>query len=71
MKKRYLILLAFLTWTSLQATAQVKPAPDRRADEGLGPYNQLIIRGVTLINGNGAPPIGQWILWWKKIGFNR
>ena len=23
-----------------------------------GPYKQLIIRGVTLINGNGAPPIG-------------
>ena len=23
-----------------------------------GPFNQLIIRGVTLINGNGAPPIG-------------
>ncbi len=24
---------------------------------GEGPFNQLIIRGVTLINGNGAPPI--------------
>ena len=23
-----------------------------------GPYQQLIIRGVTLINGNGAPPLG-------------
>ena len=23
-----------------------------------GPFNQLIIRGATLINGNGAPPIG-------------
>lgn len=22
-----------------------------------GPFNQLIIRGVTLINGDGAPPI--------------
>ena len=22
-----------------------------------GPFNQLIIRGATLINGNGAPPI--------------
>ncbi|QBA63696.1 amidohydrolase family protein [Muriicola soli] len=26
--------------------------------EGDGPFSQLIIRGVTLINGNGAPPIG-------------
>ena len=23
-----------------------------------GPFNQLIIRGATMINGNGAPPIG-------------
>ncbi|GGD72432.1 hypothetical protein GCM10011412_07570 [Maribacter cobaltidurans] len=26
--------------------------------QGDGPYSQLIIRGVTLINGNGAPPQG-------------
>jgi len=26
--------------------------------QGDGPYDQLIIRGVTLINGNGAPPQG-------------
>ena len=25
---------------------------------GEGPYTQLIIRGVTLINGNGSPPLG-------------
>ena len=25
---------------------------------GDGPYSQLIIRGVTLINGDGAPPRG-------------
>ncbi|MDA8769161.1 amidohydrolase, partial [Winogradskyella sp.] len=23
-----------------------------------GPFNQLIIRGVTLINGDGSPPRG-------------
>ena len=38
------------------AYAQVKKAPDRT--EGDGPYTQLIIRGVTLINGTGAPPLG-------------
>ena len=26
--------------------------------QGEGPYSQLIIRGITLINGNGAPPVG-------------
>ena len=36
--------------------AQVAKAPEIK--EGDGPYSQMIIRGVTLINGNGAPPIG-------------
>ncbi|MCB9080416.1 MAG: amidohydrolase family protein [Lewinellaceae bacterium] len=36
--------------------AQVAKSPDRA--EGEGPFSQLIIRGVTLINGNGAPPVG-------------
>ena len=34
------------------------PAPDRGADEGEGPFERLIIRGATLIDGTGAPPIG-------------
>ncbi len=38
------------------ASAQMKKAPDR--SEGDGPFRQLIIRGVTLIDGTGAPPIG-------------
>ncbi len=55
MKKNCFSLL--LVWFSCAiAVAQVKPAPDR--SEGDGPYSQLIIRGVTLINGNGAPPSG-------------
>ncbi|HEX9164781.1 MAG TPA: amidohydrolase [Gemmatimonadales bacterium] len=43
------------------ATAQtrtVKHAPDRPAGEGEGPYARLIIRGVTIIDGTGAPPFG-------------
>ena len=23
-----------------------------------GPFDQLIIRGATLVNGNGSPPVG-------------
>ena len=34
------------------------PAPDRGPDEGQGPFERLIIRGATLIDGTGAPPIG-------------
>ncbi len=40
------------------AQSQLPKAPDRKPGEGDGPYSQLIIRSVTLINGNGAPPIG-------------
>lgn len=55
---RLLILCCFIIVASTVCLAQnsVTPAPDRA--EGEGPYPQLIIRGATLINGNGAPPIG-------------
>ncbi len=36
--------------------AQIAKAPER--NEGEGQYSQLIIRGVTLINGTGAPAFG-------------
>ena len=36
----------------------VKPAPDRPAGEGEGPFNRLIIRGATVIDGTGGPPRG-------------
>lgn len=36
----------------------VKPAPDRRPGEGEGPFQRLIIRGATVIDGTGAPPRG-------------
>jgi len=36
--------------------APATAAPDRK--EGEGPYKRLVIRGGTLIDGTGAPPIG-------------
>jgi len=36
----------------------VAPAPDRSAQDGQGPYDRLILRGVTVIDGTGAPPRG-------------
>jgi imidazolonepropionase-like amidohydrolase len=36
----------------------LRPAPNRRADEGKGPYNSLVIRGAMLIDGTGGPPRG-------------
>jgi len=37
---------------------RVPPAPDRGEGEGEGPFERLIIRGATVIDGTGAPPIG-------------
>jgi imidazolonepropionase-like amidohydrolase len=34
------------------------PATARRPDEGRGPFKTLVIRGVMLIDGSGAPPQG-------------
>ena len=34
----------------------VKPAPDRKAGEGEGPFERLIIRGAIVIDGTGSPP---------------
>lgn len=34
------------------------PAPERSPDEGEGPYERLIIRGATVIDGTGAPASG-------------
>ena len=55
---RYLksFTLLFLLIIGLSANAQIKSSPDRV--EGDGPFKQLIIRGVILINGAGAPPRG-------------
>ena len=57
------ILAAFLATSGLSAvTAGVAraqdaaPAPNRA--EGEGPFDRLIIRGATLIDGTGAPPRG-------------
>ncbi len=53
---RILLLLFTSFGFILSAQAPVPEAP--LVEEGDGPYNQLIIRGATLINSTGAPPIG-------------
>jgi hypothetical protein len=49
---RLLLLLALL----LPAVAQASELPPRT--EGEGPFERLILRGGTLIDGTGAPPAG-------------
>jgi len=40
------------------SSAQMEITTPRGADEGDGPFGRLIIRGVTVIDGTGAPPRG-------------
>jgi hypothetical protein len=56
MKKSIKSLFIALALLPLVSLAQIKPAPER--NEGEGPFNRLIIRGVTMIDGTGAPAIG-------------
>ncbi len=57
--QRLLLLVSALVLTGSPGLwAQINAAPDRRADEGEGPFERLIIRGVYVINGTGAPPFG-------------
>ena len=52
MYKKITLLLSFVTTTLV---AQIEKAPPRAEGEYA---NRLIIRGVTLINSTGAPPVG-------------
>ncbi len=57
MKKLALSLFAW-TLTATVFAQTLNPAPDRRPDEGEGPFERLIIRGAIMIDGTGAPPMG-------------
>jgi imidazolonepropionase-like amidohydrolase len=56
-KAVFLLAIATLMLTA-QEPAPVNPSPDRRAGEGEGPFDRLVIRGITVIDGTGAPPRG-------------
>jgi imidazolonepropionase-like amidohydrolase len=55
---RALAALLLMVPATAIAQAGVTPAPDRGPGDGEGPFERLIIRGVTVIDGTGAPPIG-------------
>lgn len=56
MKRKILLTLFFSFSLALTLLAQIMPAPAR--EEGDGPYDRLIFRGVILLDGTGAPPVG-------------
>jgi imidazolonepropionase-like amidohydrolase len=55
--------VAVAAWSWMQparvdAQGGLTPAPARRAGEGAGPFNRMVIRNVMIIDGTGAPPYG-------------
>jgi len=53
---RLLVIAVIFATMASPAVAAIEPASER--SEGEGPYDRLILRGVTLINSTGAPPKG-------------
>ena len=43
---------------TVSLSAQMQPTPNRKTGEGEGPFDRMVIRGITVIDGTGAPPRG-------------
>ncbi len=52
------VLLLCLSLTLGASAQKLVPAPPRSPSDGGGPYKRLVIRGITVIDGTGAAPIG-------------
>ncbi len=63
-----LMLLALaLAYSPPSAFGQgIVPGPDRREDEGVGPFETLVIKNCILIDGTGAPPRGPVNIYVKQ-----
>jgi imidazolonepropionase-like amidohydrolase len=52
------IAVAAIAWLPAAASAQAGAEPIPRRDEGEGPWERLILRGVNVVDGTGAPTRG-------------
>ncbi len=59
MKHRHILIAAILALSPVPTlAADMLPTPPRAAADAAGPYPLLVIRGATIIPGNGGPPYG-------------
>jgi hypothetical protein len=56
MNRLFLVLIC--ASLAAQERVSISSSPDRRAGEGEGPFDRLVLRGITMIDGTGAPPRG-------------
>ncbi|MEJ2538541.1 MAG: amidohydrolase family protein [Gemmatimonadota bacterium] len=52
------VVLATIVSLGAPLSAQMDETTRRGSDEGGGPYDRLVIRGATMLDGTGAPPQG-------------
>ncbi|MEO1136816.1 MAG: amidohydrolase, partial [Pseudomonadota bacterium] len=52
----FVAILSAALASAVVTSAAAQPVPDRSIGEG--PYDRLVIRGATVIDGAGAPPVG-------------
>ena len=52
------ILITPLAAQNASSSRELVPAPDRSPSDGGGPYDRLVIRGITVIDGTGAAAQG-------------
>ena len=56
---RLMVLCSLVGLATITLSAQqMSPTPNRQPGDGEGPFERLVIRGVTVIDGTGAPPRG-------------
>jgi len=56
--KATLLCVALAGACQLLGQSGLTPAPNRSPKDGDGPYDRLVIRGITVIDGTGAAPAG-------------
>lgn len=58
LRRALVAVIVLMVSPAVPRAQSFKPTADRPAGEGDGPYDRLVLRGVTLIDGTGAPPQG-------------
>jgi Amidohydrolase family len=56
--RKFAVFVTLAAVAFAQDAAPVNPSPERKTGEGEGPFDRMVIRGITMIDGTGAPPRG-------------